>query len=65
MKEARARKVDLLNNQKRQIERLQDSMYGLVSEQEMKDIEAQIHRKEDFIKELETQIEDIDSKISE
>lgn len=65
MKDARARKVDLLNNQKRQIERLQDSMYGLVSEQEMKDIEAQIQQKEDFIKELEAQIEDIDSKIGE
>lgn len=65
MKDARARKVDLLNNQKRQIERLQDSLYGLVSEQEMKDIEAQIQQKEDFIKELEAQIEDIDSKIGE
>ena len=65
MKDARARKVDLLNNQKRQIERLQDSLYGLVSEQEMKDIEAQIQQKEDFIKELEAQIEDIESKIGE
>lgn len=31
----------------------------------MKDIEAQIQQKEDFIKELEAQIEDIDSKIGE
>ena len=33
--------------------------------QEMKDIKAQIQQKEDFIKELEAQIEDIDSKIGE
>lgn len=65
MKEARQRKMDLMSNQKRQIERLQEAMYGLVSEQEMKNIEAQIQQKENFIQELEAQIEDIDSKIGE
>lgn len=64
MKEARQRKADLINNQKKQISRLQESMYGLVSEQEMKDIEKQIAQKEEFIQELEAQIEDIDEKIS-
>lgn len=64
MKEARQRKLDLINNQKKQISRLQESMYGLVSEQEMKEIEKQITQKEEFIQELETQIEDIDEKIN-
>ena len=64
MKEARQRKLDLINNQKKQIGRLQESMYGLVSEQEMKEIEKQIVQKEEFIQELETQIEDIDEKIN-
>lgn len=64
MKEARQRKADLINNQKKQISRLQESMYGLVSEQEMKDIEKQIAQKEEFIQELEAQIEDIDEKIN-
>lgn len=63
MMEARNKKVDLINNQKRQIERLQNDMFGLVSEAIMADIQAEIDDKEDFIAELEQQIADIDSRL--
>lgn len=63
MMEARNKKVDLINNQKRQIERLQNDMFGLVSEATMADIQAEIDDKEDFIAELEQQIADIDSRL--
>lgn len=64
MKDARQRKVDLLNNQKKQIASLQDSMYGLVSEMEMANIEERIAQKQSFISELESQIADIDEKLN-
>ena len=63
MMEARNKKVELVNNQKRQIERLQNDMFGLVSEATMADIQAEIEDKEDFIDELEQQIADIDARL--
>ncbi len=65
MMEARNKKVELINNQKRQIERLQNDMFGLVSEATMADIQAEIDDKEDFIDELEQQISDIDARLED
>lgn len=65
MLDARNKKVELINNQKRQIERLQNDMFGLVSEATMADIQNEIDDKEDFIDELEQQIVDIDARLAE
>ena len=65
MIDARNKKVELINNQKRQIERLQNDMFGLVSEATMADIQNEIDDKEDFIDELEQQIADIDARLGD
>ena len=65
MVHARDRKLDLIENQKRQIKRLNDDMLGLVSEGTMASIQNEINEKEDFIKELEQQIADIDSRLED
>ncbi len=65
MLDARNKKVELINNQKRQIERLQNDMFGLVSEATMADIQNEIDDKEDFIDELEQQIADIDARLAD
>ena len=64
MQEVRARKQELLNNQKRQLKRLQDSMVGLISQREVDEVEDRIEDKKDFIAELEESIADIDAKLS-
>ena len=65
MSDSRSRKQEIIANQKRQIERLQDDMFGLVSEAEMADIQTQIEDKEDFIAQLEQEIADIDSRLND
>lgn len=64
MQEVRARKQELLNNQKRQLKRLQDSMVGLISQREVDEVEERIEDKKDFIAELEANIADIDAKLT-
>lgn len=64
MQDVRARKQELLNNQKRQLKRLQDSMVGLISQREVDDAEDRIEDKKDFIADLEAEIADIDAKLS-
>lgn len=58
-------KQDQINNQKRQIQRLNDDMNGLVSESDLAGIEDEIKEKEDFISQLQSEIEDIESKLNE
>lgn len=65
MEEAKQYKLEQIENQKRQIKRLEDNMNGLVSEGEVKDLQDQVADKEEFIKELEAQITDIESKLAE
>lgn len=64
MQDVRARKQELLNNQKRQLKRLQDSMVGLISQREVDEVEERIEDKKDFIAELEASIADIDAKLA-
>ena len=63
MQETRARKQDLLNNQKRQLKRMQDSMVGLISQREVDDLNDRIEDKKDFIAQLEQDIADIDARL--
>lgn len=65
MTETRDYKKSQIENQKRQIARLQEDTMGLVSEEQIRSIEAQIADKEDFIKKLEDEVADIDKKIAE
>lgn len=63
--DSRSRKQDMINNQKRQIQRLNQDLIGVYSEREEKEIKEEIADKEAFIKELEVQIAELDAKISE
>ena len=65
MKDAKVRKQEQINNQKRQIERLTDDMNGLVSESNREEIAREIEEKQDFIAQLEAEIKDIDEKLAE
>jgi len=65
MSEIISRKEVQIANQKRQIKRLQDDMTGLVSEATVADLQDQVEDKEDFIKQLEQEIEDIEKKLAE
>ena len=64
MMDARARKQELINKQRRQIERLEEDMNGLVSQAEMENIQYTIEDKARFVAELEEEIADIDEKIN-
>lgn len=60
-----AHKQELIENQKRQIKKLNDDMNGLLSDSERDQIEEDIKDKEKFISELEDEIADIDEKLNE
>lgn len=64
MKDAINRKQEMILNQKRQIKRLHDSMVGLISQREVDDVMDQIEDREDFVKQLEEEIADIENKIN-
>lgn len=63
MAEARNRKQELINNQKRQIKFMQNEIVGLIGERAILDMEEDIKEKEEFIKELEADIADIEAKL--
>ncbi len=65
MLDAKDRKVDMIANQKRQIERLEDDLNGLVSQATMENIRQTIADKENFIAQLEDEIADIEEKVNE
>ena len=64
MTDIRNRKQDLLNNQKRQLKRLQDGLAGLLSQREIDEMQERIEDKNDFIKQLEEEIADIERKLA-
>lgn len=65
MIDARNRKQDMIQNQKRQIKRLQNDIVGLIGERAIKETEEEIAEKEEFIKELEADLEDIEKTLAE
>lgn len=64
MTDIRNRKQELLNNQKRQLKRLQDGLAGLLSQREIDEMQERIEDKNDFIKQLEEEIADIERKLA-
>ena len=64
LQETRARKQDLLNNQKRQLKRMQDGLVGLISQREVDEQNERIEDKKDFIAELEEDLKEIDAKLA-
>ncbi|MCF0105253.1 MAG: DUF349 domain-containing protein, partial [Holdemanella sp.] len=63
MQQAKQKKQELINRQKRMIERLEDDMTGLVSSNTIQDLNDQIADKQEFIAQLEEEIRDIDKKL--
>ena len=63
LQENRARKQELLNNQKRQLKRMQDGLVGLISQREVDEQNERIEDKKDFIAQLEQDLADIDVKL--
>lgn len=65
MQDARARKLELIQNQKRQIQRMKDEMVGLLGQRAIDDMQDRIDEKEEFIAQLEEEVADIDKTLSE
>lgn len=63
MMEKRSRKLELIQNQKRQIKRMEEEMVGLLGQRAIDEMEESIADKEDFIAELEEQLEEIDKSL--
>ena len=63
--DARTRKLDLIQKQKRQIKHMQDEIVGLLGERAINEMEEEIKEKEQFIIELEEQVQELDAKINE
>ena len=63
--DAKARKADMIANQTRQIKRLQQDMPFMYSERQMNEANEEIADKQEFIKELEEQIAEIDAKLND
>ena len=65
MQDARARKLELIQNQKRQIQRMKEEMVGLLGQRAIDDMQDRIDEKEDFIGQLEAEVADIDRSLNE
>lgn len=65
MQDARARKLELIQNQKRQIQRMKEEMVGLLGQRAIDDMQDRIDEKEDFIEQLEAEVADIDHSLNE
>ena len=63
--DARARKVELIQNQKRQIKRMEEDIVGLLGQRAIDDMEDRIAEKEDFIEQLEAEVADLDKTLAE
>lgn len=64
MNDAKARKQDLLANQKRQLTRLENDKAKALGQVEIDELEERIKDKKDFIQELEDQIADIEKTLA-
>ena len=65
MQDARARKLELIQNQKRQIQRMKEEMVGLLGQRAIDDMQDRIDEKEDFIEQLEAEVAHIDRSLNE
>lgn len=59
------KKDELMQEQKRQIKRMQEDIGNVLGERAISELEQRIEDKKEFIEELEAQIKDIDSQLSE
>ena len=64
MKDARARKQEAINNQKRQIKRLENDIVGLLGERAIRETEERIEEKKEFIVQLEKELAELDETIA-
>ena len=65
MQDARARKLELIQNQKRQIQRMKEDIVGLLGQRAIDDMQDRIEEKEEFIEKLEAEVADIDQTLSQ
>lgn len=65
MIDARTRKQELIQNQKRQIKHMQDEMVGLLGQRAIDEMEERIEEKKEFIQQLEGELADIDKTLGE
>lgn len=63
MMDTRTRKDNMIQEQKRQIKRMQEEIGNVLGERAILELEEQIEDKKEFIKELEAQLEDIDKQL--
>jgi hypothetical protein len=63
MKDAVARKQELINNQERQIKRLEAERVGAMGDRELEDIELRIGDKQEFIDQLKAELADLEKRI--
>ncbi|MEE0831304.1 MAG: DUF349 domain-containing protein [Longicatena sp.] len=63
MKDAYARKQELINNQERQIKRLEAERVGAMGDRELQDIEMRIADKQEFIDQLKAELADLEKRI--
>ncbi len=64
MIDQKARKQELIQNQKRQIRRMQDEIVGLIGEKAIQDMEERIQEKEEFIKRLEEEVSQLEERLT-
>lgn len=65
MEDRRMRKTELIQEQKRQIQRIERDMIALLGERAIEDAKERIADKEDFIKTLEAEIEELDKALAQ
>lgn len=65
MEDRRMRKTELIQEQKRQIQRIERDMVALLGERAIEDAKERIADKEDFIKTLEAEIEELDKALAQ
>lgn len=65
MEDRRMRKMELIQEQKRQIQRIERDMVALLGERAIEDAKERIADKEDFIKTLEAEIEELDKALAQ
>ena len=63
--DARTRKQELIQNQKRQIKRMEEDIVGLLGQRAIDDMEDRIEEKKEFIEQLEAEVADLDKTLSE
>ena len=65
MEDRRMRKTELIQEQKRQIQRIERDMVALLGERAIEDAKERIADKEDFIKTLGAEIEELDKALAQ